>query len=170
MLARMMSKYSPEIQALAKQILARMRALTPGATEFVYDNYAGLVIGFGPTERPSDAVMSIVLYPRWINLGFLEGALLDDPHRILRGTGTQFRNVKLTAASDMDAPAVRALIAQAIGSAQPPFNPRRRRTIDVRAISAKQRSRRPSSRPAPGDTVSPGRPRPAIRRRDRPAR
>jgi hypothetical protein len=170
MLSRMMSKYSPEIQSLAKEILERMRKLTPGATEFVYDNYAALVIGFGPTDRPSDAVMSIALYPRWVNLGFLEGALLDDPQGILRGTGTQFRNIKLTASADMDAPAVRALIAQAIANAAQPFNRRRRRKIDIRVISAKQRSRRPSSRSATSDTASQGPPRSTPRPRGRPAR
>lgn len=153
LLARAMSKYSSEVRSLAKEVLATMRVLTPGATEFVYDNYAALVIGFGPTERPSDAVVSIALYPRRVNLGFLEGALLEDPEGMLRGTGTRFRNVKLSTAADIERPAVRALIAQAIALAERPFDPKRRRTLTIRAISAKQRARRPHTL-SPADRLS----------------
>jgi hypothetical protein len=32
----------------------------PERFEMVYDNYNGLVVGFSPTERPSDALFSIV--------------------------------------------------------------------------------------------------------------
>ena len=55
-LATFIERYTPEIGALARAVLARMRALVPGAVELVYDNYNALVIGFGPTERASDAV------------------------------------------------------------------------------------------------------------------
>jgi hypothetical protein len=152
-LARFLSRYSPAVQSIAKDALAKMRAMMPGAVEFVYDNYAGLAIRFGPTERPSDAVISVVLYPRWVNLGFLEGALLDDPDHLLRGTGTQFRNIKLTSLADLDRPAVHALVAQAIAQAIRPFDARRRRQIDIRAISRKLPSRTPRSRGAPSDTA-----------------
>ena len=154
-LARFLSRYSPAVQSIAKDALAKMRATMPGADEFVYDNYAGLVIGFGPTEHPSDAVISIVLYPRWVNLGFLEGALLDDPDRLLRGTCTQFRNIRLTSPAEIDRPAVRALVAQAIAQAVRPFDARRPRKIDIRAISPKLRSRVPGSPPASGGRSRP---------------
>jgi len=39
----------------------------------VYDNYNALVIGFGPNDRPSLAIFSIVLFPRWVTLCFLQG-------------------------------------------------------------------------------------------------
>jgi len=55
----------------------------------VYDNYNALVIGFGPTERPSEAILSIVLYPRDVSLGFLQGAKLADPKKLLQGRGNQ---------------------------------------------------------------------------------
>jgi len=140
------AKFSPAIRATAKSALALLRGLTPGATEFVYDNYNAFVVGFGPNDRPSDAVFSIVIYPRQVNLGFIQGALLDDPDGILQGTGSQFRHVRLIPdASVLDRPEVRAMIAKAIAAADVPFDPRRKRTISVRAISKRQRSRRPRS-------------------------
>ena len=47
-----------------------MRARLPGATELVYDTYNALAIGFGPSEKASDAIFSIVLYPRYVTLFF----------------------------------------------------------------------------------------------------
>jgi len=34
----------------------------------VYDNYNGLVIGFGPTERASQGIVSLTIFPRWVTL------------------------------------------------------------------------------------------------------
>jgi hypothetical protein len=42
------NKYSPEIAASARDILATMRKRLPGAVQMVYDNYNALVIGFVP--------------------------------------------------------------------------------------------------------------------------
>lgn len=121
-----------------------MRRRLPGAVEFVYDNYNALVMGFGQTERPSDAVFSLVLYPRYVILCFLEGANLPDPYRLLRGNGSRIRNVRLTDASTLDQPAVRALIDEAVKESGQRFDGSRKRKMVVRAVSQKQRSRRPS--------------------------
>jgi hypothetical protein len=47
-----------------------MRKLFPGATEIVYDNYNGLVVGFGPNDRAPLTILSMVLCPRWVTLCF----------------------------------------------------------------------------------------------------
>ena len=57
-----LAKYSPEIAALARAVHRKMPAQLPGAVELVYDNYNALVIGFGPSERASEAIFSIALY------------------------------------------------------------------------------------------------------------
>ena len=69
-LAGFLAKFTPEIAAFAQASLFRMRARLPGAMELVYDNYNALAIGFGPTERSSDAVFSIAVFPRWVSLFF----------------------------------------------------------------------------------------------------
>lgn len=116
----------------------------PGAVEFVYDNYNALVLGFGGTDRPSDAIFSVVLYPKCVNLGFIEGAVLADPDGILLGTGTQFRHVRLERASTIEEPAIRSLIDAAIEQSGCRFAARRRRKMMIRAVSKKQRPRRPA--------------------------
>jgi len=60
-LAGFMAKYTPSMAKEGRAALARMRKLVPGAVQFVYDNWNGLVVGFGPTERPSEAVVSIIM-------------------------------------------------------------------------------------------------------------
>src|SRR5713101_1765958 len=115
-LDRSMSKFTPEIHALATECLKKMRERLPGAVELVYDNYNALVIAFGPTERTSDIVLSIALYPRWVNLFFARGAGLADPQGRLKGEGTRVRHVVLEDATVLDEPGVRRLIAQALAA------------------------------------------------------
>jgi hypothetical protein len=71
----------------------------PGAMELVYDKYNALAIGYGPTERASDAVISLAVFPRWVNLYFLKGAKLSDPDKLLKGSGRQVEQVHLPAAT-----------------------------------------------------------------------
>jgi hypothetical protein len=108
----------------------------------VYDNYNALVIGFGPSERASEAILSIALYPRWINLFFLWGKKLRDPEKLLKGSGNQVRSLVIENAGTLDDPAVEDLIAEALERAAVPIDPAGARRILIRAIAAKQRPRR----------------------------
>ena len=137
-----MDAYTPTVANIARGALSRLRKQMPGAIELVGDRYTGLVIGFSPTERPADATLSIVLYPRWVNLFFLRGATLRDPKRVLEGSGTVVRHLTLHDPTFLDDPYVRGLVAQARAQACAGF-PRRRRII-IKSISAKRRSRRPT--------------------------
>jgi hypothetical protein len=139
-----LAKFSPEVRSVAKAALGKMRNRLPGAVEFVYDNYYALVIGFGPNERPSEAVFSLVLYPRHVTLCFLFGVELDDPEKLLEGGGHQVRHIRLASASDLDRPGISALMAQAVKGSDTPFDRNARRRIFIRLVSKKQRPRRPA--------------------------
>jgi hypothetical protein len=139
-----MSRYTPEIAATARAALVRLRRQVPGAVEMVYDNYNALVVGFGPSERASDAVLSIALYPRWVTLFFLQdGPQLPDPEGLLKGSGAHVRSIRLETAGHIDAPAVRALIRAALEQADVRIDPAGRRRMVIKSISPKQRPRRP---------------------------
>ncbi|HKQ76878.1 MAG TPA: DUF1801 domain-containing protein [Blastocatellia bacterium] len=142
-LAGFIARYTPEIGALAHEALAKMRARLPGAIELVYDNYNALAIGFGPTERASDVIFSIALYPRWVSLFFFNGVGLPDPQKLLKGSGKTVRHIVLENAADLDKPAVKALMKHALERADKPLDRENRSRIIIKSISAKQRPRRP---------------------------
>jgi len=144
-----LAKYDPEVEAFARRALAKMRKLVKGAIEMVYDNYNWLVIGFSPTERPSEAIFSIVMPPGRVTLCFLQGAGLPDPAKRLQGTGHVVRNIRLYDAGHPDAnmlddPEVLSLINVALNRAKVPMPAGARRKLIIKSISAKQRPRRPS--------------------------
>ena len=51
---RFLDAYTPEIAAIAREALAKLRKRLPHAIEMVYDNYNALACGFGPDERVSE--------------------------------------------------------------------------------------------------------------------
>ncbi len=139
-----LAKYTPEIARFGREARAKMRKLLPGGIEFVYDNYNGLVFGYGPTERPSEAVLSLLLVPRWVTLCFLKGATMPDPRKLLKGGGNVVRSIRLQAATDLDSPDIRQLIGRAVVMASPPFPGTSRFRTIIKSVSAKQRPRRPA--------------------------
>jgi hypothetical protein len=143
-LAGFLDRFAPEVAARGRAALARLRRQLPGAFQLVYDNYNALAIGFGPTERASEALVSIALYPRWVTLFFLRGAGLADPHGLLKGSGRRVRSIVLHDPATLDSPPVRDLIARAVKGSLPPQGTRGR--LIIKAVSAKQRPRRPGAR------------------------
>jgi hypothetical protein len=147
-LASFLAKYTGEIVALAESILDEMRRLYPTAIELVYDNYNALAIGFCPTERTSEAIFSIALYPRWVSLFFLQAKGLPDPDRVLQGSGTVARHIVLSSPDMLYHPPVRELMREAVERAKVPFDPKGSRRLIIRSVSAKQRPRRSSDKVA----------------------
>jgi len=142
-LAGFLTRFDPRVAAIGKAALAKMRKRVPGAVELVYDNYNALVIGFGPTERASEAILSITLYPRWVSLFFLQGARLSDPQGLLKGEGARVRHVVLEDAAVLDEPGVRRLIVQAMAASPTRIDGTRRRRMVIKSVSSRQRPRRP---------------------------
>jgi hypothetical protein len=138
-----LAKFEPRVAAVARAALSRLRKKLPGAIEIVYDNYNALAIGFGPSDKSSEAIFSIAVFPRWVSLFFLQGAKLPDPDKVLKGSGTQVRHIILTDPKVLDQPAVKKLMALALKSAKRPLEPTQRRRLIIRSISATQRPRRP---------------------------
>jgi hypothetical protein len=142
-----LAKYDPEVATFARRALTKMRKLVPGAIEMVYDNYNWLVIGFSPSERPSEAIFSLVLPPGRVTLCFLQGAALPDPAERLQGSGNVVRNIRLYNAGEpdghlLDDPEVLALIKVALNRAKVPMPAGARRKVVIRAVAARQRPRR----------------------------
>jgi hypothetical protein len=145
-LAGFIAKYTPAMAKEGRAALVRMRKFLPNAVQLVYDNWNGLVIGFGPTERASDAVVSILMVPDHISLCFIQDApSLPDPERLLQGSGKVVRHIRLSSARDLDSPAIRALIKAAVRQSDVPFVRGAASRLVIKSISPRQRPRRPGS-------------------------
>ena len=155
-LSGFIGKYTPEIALAIRACRKKVHAIIPRGYELVYDNYNALVFGYLPSERSSEALLSLAAYPRWVSLFFLKGAALADPERLLKGGGKQVRGITLTKPEDIDKPTVRALIAQALAPIDSALANAPALSTIVKSVSAKQRPRRPSEvkvkQPAAGNT------------------
>lgn len=126
------AKQTPAMVKLTKAVLAKLRPRFPGAVEMVYDKKRGMVVGFCPDERASNVINSIGVYSKWINLYFFEGDTLPDPEGLLQGSGQMVRSVRINAAADLDRPALKALMAEALKRANPRLDPKAKRKVVIR--------------------------------------
>jgi hypothetical protein len=143
--AGFLAEFTPDVAATARAALQKLRKQVPPAIELVYDNYNGLVVGFGPSMRASEAVFSIAIFPTHVTLCFLFGAKLSDPKKLLAGGGNRVRHIKLSDASDLDRSDIRELITRAVKAAPVPFQASQPRQFVIKSISPNRRPRRPLS-------------------------
>jgi hypothetical protein len=136
-------KFTPEVAALTRALLDKLKGRVPGATTLVYDYYTAFAIGFGPSEKAGQAVFSLAVMPRWVTLCFTWGVRLPDPHGLLNGSGNQVRHVRLHTPEAFDDPRIQGLIAAALERSEPPIDPTREQRLIIKSVSAKQRPRRP---------------------------
>ena len=81
--------------------------------ENIYDAYSAVAIGYGTSDRLRDGIFHIAVYSNHVNLGFNDGASLEDPKGILQGSGKQIRHITIKAPQDLDRPELRAYIRRA---------------------------------------------------------
>ena len=136
-------KFTPEVAALTRDLMARMKRLIPGAVIPVYDNYNALAIGFGGGDRVMDIILSLAVMPRWVTLCFTWGVRLPDPHGLLKGEGSRVRHVRLMTADALDDLRILALVEAAVADADRPVDPAEPHRLVIKMVSAKQRARRP---------------------------
>jgi hypothetical protein len=135
-------KFDSKNAALIRSVRKALRKRLPAANELVYDNYNFFVIGYSSTERPSDCIVSLAAAANGVGLSFYYGATLPDPHKLLLGSGSQNRFIRLESAATLSRPEVEALIAAAIAQGETPLPKSGKGKLIIRSISAKQKPRR----------------------------
>jgi hypothetical protein len=145
-LAGFIAKFTPEIASLIRATRKKMRQRLPRALELVYDNYNFFVIGYGPSQRASEAIFSLAAQAKGLSLCFLQGAGLPDPNGLLRGSGKVVRSIRLETAASLDRPDVRKLMKTALERAKAPIDPKGAHQLIIKSVSAKQRPRRPAAK------------------------
>ena len=135
-------KFEPKHRTLIRAVRKALRKRFPTANELAYDNYNFFVIGYGPTERPSDCIVSMAAGANGVGLCFVHGASLPDPKKILLGAGNQTRFIRIESVGVLRRAEVEALVAAAVARAKTPLPAGGRGKLMIRSTSAKQRPRR----------------------------
>jgi hypothetical protein len=141
-LAAFIEKFDSKNAALIRLVRKVLRKRLPTANELVYDNYNFFVIGYCSTERPSDCIVSIAAGANGVGLSFCYGATLPDPRKLLLGSGSQNRFIRIESVTMLTRPEVEDLIAAAIAQAKRPLPGSGKGKLIIRSISKKQRPRR----------------------------
>ena len=89
-----------------------------------------------------DVIVTLAVYARGVNLYFIYGVALADPHRLLIGSGNQGRFIRLESAAMLDRPEINELVAAAIAESDTPLPRSGRGYVVIKSVSATKRPRR----------------------------
>jgi hypothetical protein len=107
-----LSAYDPQVTELALALRDIVREEVPGVLEQTYKNHPAAVwFGFGP--KMGDMFSYIAAASRHVNLGFCNGASLEDPNHSLEGAGKRMRHLKFRKYGDLERAFVRRFIRAA---------------------------------------------------------
>ena len=112
-LIKFLKPYDREIQTLALKLRALVLEEMAPCYENIYDAYSAVAIGYGTSNRLRDGIFHIAVYSNHVNLGFNDGASLDDPKGILQGAGNRIRHITIETPDDLKRPELRAYIRRA---------------------------------------------------------
>lgn len=138
--AALLSRFSPEIVAMVKRCLPRLRRAFPGSYQIVYDYSHSLVVSFSMSERGYEGIVALAIHPGWVRLYFDKS--LPDPKGLLEGAGSKVRGVTLKAATDLDHGEIRELVEAAIKHSGVAFPRTRSNRMIIKSSSRKQRPRK----------------------------
>jgi hypothetical protein len=135
-----LSRFSPELVALVRRCLPKIRRAVPCYYQLVYEYSNSLVVAFSMSERGYEAIVALAISPRWIQLYFDKS--LPDPKGLLKGSGTKVRSVTIKAASDLDHEDIQALFKAAIKRSGVAFPKTRSARMIIKSASKKQRRKK----------------------------
>src|SRR3979409_1663452 len=94
-LIKFLQPYDREIRDLALKLRALVLEEMGPCYENIYDAYSAVAIGYGTSDRLKGDIFHIAVYSKLVNLGFNDGATLDDPKGILQGAGNHIRHITI---------------------------------------------------------------------------
>jgi Domain of unknown function (DU1801) len=105
--------YDRVVQDLALELRGLVLDELAPCYESIYDAYSAVAMSYGTSGRMKDQICHVAVYARHVNLGFNHGATLDDPYRVLEGSGKQVRHITIKALEDLERPELRAYLQHA---------------------------------------------------------
>jgi hypothetical protein len=114
----LLARLDDRIGDIAREARQLVERLLPEARRDFRAGHNSLTYSF--TGRYADVFLYLAPFKNHVNLGFFHGAVLEDPHGLLVGTGKQLRHVKLSSVENVHHEGVLALIAAAARNAPRP--------------------------------------------------
>jgi hypothetical protein len=113
-LRSLIAKLAPEYQKLFRSVRTALRKRAPAANELLYDYGHSLVISYTATEHGKDGVLALSAKADGLRLYFNQWRRLKDPKKLLQGSASQVRFIKLESARQLAQPDLKALITAAV--------------------------------------------------------
>jgi hypothetical protein len=107
----LLARLSPEVVALVKRCLPKLRRALPGSNEIVYEYSKSVVVSFSMSERGYEAIVTMAIYSDQLRLYF--DRTIPDPKGLLEGSAGKVRYVIVESASELDKGDIHALIKAA---------------------------------------------------------
>jgi hypothetical protein len=104
----LLNAYPDAVQSVAADARRLIRRLLPKIEEQADPAAAIVAYGYGPGYR--GMVCTLILSKSGVKLGLVRGSELDDPHRLLGGSGKVHRYIALRTRDDLKRPGVSDLI------------------------------------------------------------
>src|SRR5881397_1809567 len=86
-----LSNYPEGVRKITLELRKMARKTMPRSHEFLYYD----AINYSLDDSPLGRVCYISPMEKYVTLGFLFGAQLDDPHHLLQGSGKRARHLKI---------------------------------------------------------------------------
>jgi hypothetical protein len=94
-LRELLAASSPAVQAIIEALDALVRRVDPDVVQVTWTHQRTVGYGVGP-KKSSEHYCYLAVYANHVNLGFNEGAALDDREHVLGGSGAKLRSLKVT--------------------------------------------------------------------------
>jgi len=104
-----LSSYPEEIRKISEDLRKMARSAMPGAHEFLYYD----AINYSLSDSPLGRICYISPMEKYVTIGFLFGAKLDDQRHLLEGSGKRARHIKIRTLEEGKNPALRELVKAA---------------------------------------------------------
>ena len=142
-LIKFLKPYDRNIQELALWVRKYIRSLYPAVNETIWDAASAVSMGFSFTSKWNEGFCHIAVYTSHVNLGFNQGARLKDPKKMLNGTGTHIRHIRITNRKSFPEEYVSELLQQAVLLVKPASDSCN--LITIRVMNS-EKKRRPTGR------------------------
>ena len=119
-LIELLTQYPPNVADLFLTAREKVFSLMQDATEIITNASYTLASGYTFTHSIKQAFLYLGAYKKHVNIGFMFGSSLPDPHSRLKGDGKSMRHISIHSHEDPDDPVVDELLWQAILAAHRP--------------------------------------------------